>query len=331
MKKILITGGLGFIGSHLVKYYINKNYIVSVIDNLSTGQINNLTENELKKIYLFKKNIEDSDVHKIVKKQDYIIHTAGLADLIPSIENPENYFRTNIEGTFNLISSVRKYNKKIKKFIYLASSTCYGVPKKYPTSELSKIDTKHPYANSKYLGEEIVKHYSNVFNINSNSLRLFNVYGTQSRTNSHYGAMFGVFLSQKIHQKPLTIVGNGKQGRDFLYVTDLVSAIDKILKRKKTNFFEYNIGYGKTAKVIDIARMISNKLVFIPKRPGEPDITHASVIRFQKEFNWRPKINIKIGVKILLNNINYWKDAPVWTKKSIRSETKNWFKYLKNK
>ena len=331
MKKILITGGLGFIGSHLVKYYLNKNFSVSVIDNLSTGQKNNLTKNELNKIQFINKNIEKSNLKKIVKKQNYIIHAAGLADLIPSIENPESYFKANIEGTFNLISSVRKFNKKLEKFIYLASSTCYGVPKKYPTSELSKIDTKHPYANSKYLGEEIVKHYSTIFNINSNSLRLFNVYGTQSRTNSHYGAMFGVFLSQKIHNKPLTVVGNGNQVRDFLYVTDLVLAIDKIMRRRKTNFFEYNVGYGKTAKVINIAKMISNKLVFIPKRPGEPDITHASIKRFKSEFNWSPKVDIKKGIKILLNNIDYWKNAPVWTKKSIKKETKNWFKYLKNK
>ena len=128
MKKILITGGLGFIGSHLVKYYLKKNFSVSVIDNLSTGQINNLTKIELNKIHFFNKSIENCDLKKIVKKQNYIIHTAGLADLIPSIENPESYFKTNIEGTFNLISSVRRFNKKLEKFIYLASSTCYGIP-----------------------------------------------------------------------------------------------------------------------------------------------------------------------------------------------------------
>jgi len=331
MKKILITGGLGFIGCHLVKFYLKKKYKVTLIDNLSTGQKNNLTKDEYKKVNIFIKDVSDKKIYKIIKNQDYIIHTAGLADLIPSIEDPESYFKTNIEGTFNLISAVRKYNKNLKKFIYLASSTCYGIPKKYPTSETSKINTKHPYANSKYLGEEIVKHYSNVFNINSNSLRLFNVYGAQSRTNSHYGAMFGVFLSQKIHKKPLTIVGNGKQGRDFLYVTDLISAIDKILRRKRTKFFEYNIGYGKTVQVIKIAKMISNKLTYIPKRPGEPEITHSCTRRFKKEFKWQPKVNIEDGVKILLQNIDYWKDAPVWTKKSIESETKNWFKYLNNK
>jgi len=331
MKKILITGGLGFIGSHLVKFYLKKGYIVTVVDNLSTGQKINLNKNEFKKVKIFLENVENESIYKRVKNQDYIIHCAGLADLIPSIENPESYFKANVEATFKLISAIRKNNKNLKKLIYLASSTCYGIPKKYPTQENTKINTKHPYANSKFLGEEIVKHYSNVFNINSNSLRLFNVYGTQSRTNSHYGAMFGVFLSQKINKKPLTIVGNGKQGRDFLYVTDLIYAIDKILKTKKTKFFEYNVGYGKTVKVIKIARMISGYLTYIPKRPGEPDITHACTKRFKKEFKWRPNININQGVKILLDNINYWKDAPVWTKKNIKLQTKNWFKFLKNK
>jgi UDP-glucose 4-epimerase len=331
MKKILITGGLGFIGCHLVKYYLKRSFLVTVIDNLSTGQKSNLTAAEYKKIKIVFKDVSDQSIYRFVKNQDFIIHAAGLADLIPSIEDPESYFKSNIEGTFNLMSAVRKYNKKLKKFIYLASSTCYGIPKKYPTSEVSDIITKHPYANSKYIGEEIVRHYSNVFNINSNSLRLFNVYGTQSRTNSHYGAMFGVFLAQKIHNKPLTIVGNGRQGRDFLYVFDLVNAIDKILKKQNTKFFEYNIGYGKTVKVISIAKMISDNIIFIPKRPGEPYITHACTKRFQKEFKWKPKINITNGVNKLLENIDYWKKAPVWTKSSIKKETKSWFKYLKNK
>lgn len=331
MKKILITGGLGFIGCHLVKYYLKKKFKVTIIDNLITGQRNNLKFSEYKKSKVILKDVSDKSIHKYIKNQDYIIHTAGLADLIPSIENPESYFKANIEGTFNLMSAIRKHNQKLKKFIYLASSTCYGIPDQYPTSEYSKINTKHPYANSKYIGEEIVKHYSKVFNINSNSLRLFNVYGTQSRTNSHYGAMFGVFLAQKIHNKPLTIVGDGKQGRDFLFVSDLVIAIDQVLRKNKTKFFEYNIGYGKTVKVINIAKMISNNITFIPKRPGEPDITHACTKRFRNEFGWRPKIDIINGVRILLNNIDYWKKAPVWTKKSIKRETKNWFKYLKNK
>lgn len=331
MKKILITGGLGFIGSHLSKFYIKKGFKVSIIDNLSTGQESNLSKEDYKKAKIYIINICDRNVFKIVKKQNYIIHAAGLADLIPSIENPEEYYKTNVDGTHNLISSVRKYNKSLKKFIYLASSTCYGIPKKYPTGEMENINTKHPYAHTKFMGEEIVKHYSSIYNINSNSLRLFNVYGTQSRTNSHYGAMFGVFLSQKIHKKPLTIVGDGKQKRDFLFVSDLVLALNKILLKSKTKHFVYNIGYGKTVSVNSIAKMISNKIVFIPERPGEPKITHALTKRFTEEFNWKPKIIIKKGVKILLQNIDYWKSAPLWTKNKIKKETKNWFKYLKNK
>ena len=127
---------------------------------------------------------------------DYIFHLAALADIVPSIENPEKYFNSNVVATFNLLNNLNI--KRTKKFIYLASSTCYGIPKFYPTKESEKINTKYPYALTKNIGEQLITHWSNIYGLKSITLRLFNVFGTRSRTSGTYGAVFGVFLAQKI-------------------------------------------------------------------------------------------------------------------------------------
>jgi UDP-glucose 4-epimerase len=159
------------------------------------------------------------------------------------------------------------------------------------------------------------------------SLRLFNVFGPRSRTTGAYGAVFGVFLSQKINNKPLTVVGNGKQTRDFVYVKDVVEAFIKASKVKK-NFEIVNIGSGKEVSVNYIANLISDKKIYIPKRPGEPDRSLADVKKAKKLLKWNPTVNIEEGVRIMLKNINYWRDAPLWDKRSISKVTKVWFKYL---
>ena len=165
------------------------------------------------------------------KNIDWIFHLAAKADIVPSIEEPRGYFDTNVMGTLNVIEGCR--NIKIKKFIYIASSTCYGIPKRYPTNESSKIITKFPYALTKYFGEQLVLHWGEIYRIPVVSLRCFNIYGTRSRTSGAYGAVIGVFLAQKLKKKPLTIVGDGKQKRDFTFVKDVVDAIIKTAKSKK--------------------------------------------------------------------------------------------------
>jgi UDP-glucose 4-epimerase len=328
MKSIIVTGGAGFIGSHLVEELVKRNFKVIVIDDLSTGKINNLKK--VKKKIIFKK-ADISNYGKIKKlfnkKIDCVFHLAGRAEIVPSINNPQEYFKCNILGSFN-ISELCRINE-IKKIIYTASSTCYGLAKKVPTDEMAKVDTRYPYALTKKVGEDIIMHYGKLYKISTISLRLFNVYGPRSRTTSSYGAMFGVFLAQKLKNMPLTIVGNGYQKRDFTFVTDVVLAMMKVLLTRKYINDIFNVGSGKTVSVISIAKKLSDKFVFIPKRPGEPDITFASIKKIKKVFKWSPKIDIDLGIKILLKNLSYWNKSKIWTPKEIKIATKDWFKYLK--
>ena len=210
---------------------------------------------------------------------------------------------------------------------YAASASCYGIPSDYPTNEKSKIDPKYPYALTKYLAEEMVIHWAKVYKMPNISLRFFNAYGSRSRTTGAYGAVFGVFLAQKLANKPLTIVSDGNQTRDFIHVSDLIEAII-LAAQKGKNSEIYNVGGGKEISVNSIANMISSNKVYIPKRPGEPNRSLADISKIKSELNWKPKIDIEDGVKMLIKNINQWKGAPVWTPDSIAKATKEWFDFL---
>ena len=323
--KILVTGGAGFIGSNLIDKLVQLGHGVIVLDNLSTGRLSNLDKVK-NKIKILNVDITKELLDNHFKNVDQVFHLAGIADIVPSIINPKNYFDANLRGTLNVIEASRK--AQVKKFIYAASASCYGIPNEYPTNEKSKIDTQYPYALTKFMGEQIVIHWAKVYKMPNVSLRFFNVYGPRSRTTGAYGAMFGIFLAQKLASKPLTIVGDGNQTRDFIHVYDLVGAI--ILAAQKTKNCEiYNLAGGKEVSVNYIADIISDKKVYIPKRPGEPDRSLADISKIKSELNWEPKISIDVGIKMLMQNINEWKDAPVWTPESIAQATKDWFKYLK--
>ncbi len=331
MKKIksLVTGGAGFIGSNLVDELVKKGHIVTIVDNLSTGNQKNILHHKKNNVKFLKIDISKfNNLKKIVKGNHFVFHLAGLADIVPSIEKPKEYYKSNVEGTFRLLEACKYL--KIKKFIYAASASCYGIPKNYPTNEKSKIDTKYPYALTKYLGEELVMHYGKIYKMSNLSFRFFNVYGLRSRTSGAYGAVFGVFLAQKYARKPLTIVGNGRQTRDFIHVKDLVDALIKASKNRKLKNQIFNIGSGKETSVNDIAKIIGGKKIFIPRRPGEPDRSLADITKIKKELNWKPKISLKTGINELLGNLKNWSSAPVWTPNKIKSQTKTWFKLLKN-
>ena len=323
--KSLVTGGAGFIGSNLVDVLVKKGHEVIVLDNLSTGRLSNLSHHK-KKVEIIKTDISKNiNIEKYFRRVDFVFHLAGIADIVPSIENPIKYFYSNVIGTLNVLQSINK--NKIKKLIYAASASCYGIPKEYPTKENSKINPMYPYAFTKWQGEELIKHWSKIYNIPYISLRFFNAYGPRSRTTGAYGAVFGVFLAQRLANRPLTIIGNGQQTRDFIYVSDLVEGIYKAAKSNKQNKI-YNISGGKEVTVNKIAKLIGGKKIYIPKRPGEPDRSLADISRIKKDLNWKPKITIEKGIKNLLQNIHYWKNAPVWTPKTIKEATKIWFKYL---
>jgi UDP-glucose 4-epimerase len=207
-KSFLVTGGAGFIGSHLVdKLLEDKKNKVYVVDNFITGRLSNLNLRN-KNLKIFRCDIRNynSKFEKFFKNIHTVFHLAGLADLVPSIVSPDRYLSTNVFGTLNILRASVKNN--IKKVVYAASASCYGISNKIPVSEDFEIKTEHPYALSKKIGEDLVAHWSKVYGLESVSLRLFNVFGPRSRTTGAYGAVFGVFLSQKINNKPLTIVGD---------------------------------------------------------------------------------------------------------------------------
>ncbi len=298
--KSIVTGGAGFIGSNLVDRLAKEGHQVTVIDNFISGNKENLSHQSKRIVKIINLDIvQDKKLNKYFYNVDYVFHLAGLAEIIPSIKNPKNYFINNVLGTLNVLEACK--NKKIKKFVYAASSSCYGNPKKFPTSEDEKVDTKNPYAMTKFLGEELVMKYATIFGMPNVSFRFFNVYGPRLNTSGQYGAVFSNFLKQKKNKKPLTIVGNGNQTRDFIYVEDLIDAFLQILKNKKVNEI-YNLGSGKETSINKIAQIFGGKKIFVPKRPGEPKRSLANISKIRKDINWTPKISIEEGIKRFLKN-----------------------------
>ena len=298
--KSIVTGGAGFIGSNLVDRLVENGHKVIVIDNFVSGKKSNLSHQSKKNVKIVKLDISNNKkLGKYFKGVNYVFHLAGLAEIIPSIKNPRKYFINNTLGTLNVLEAAKKV--KIKKFIYAASSSCYGIPKKIPTKETEKIDTKHPYAFSKFLGEETVIKYANLFKMPNISCRFFNVYGPRLNTNGQYGAVFSNFLIQKKKKKPLTIVGNGKQTRDFIHVDDLTNVFIKLAKSNLKNKI-YNLGSGKETSINKIASIIGGKKIFISTRPGDPDRSCANISKIKKDINWKPKISINEGIKRLFIN-----------------------------
>ncbi len=324
-NKVIVSGGAGFIGSHLVDALLDQGSEVIVLDNFSTGRPENLNH-VVGKIQLIQCDIsKPGDWQDYFESVDKVFHLAALADIVPSIEKPDDYYHTNVNGTFNILEACKKHN--IKKIIYSASSSCYGIPDEYPTKESAEIRPQYPYALTKYLGEQLVMHWCQVYKLPALSLRFFNVYGTRSRTSGTYGAVFGVFLAQKLANKPFTIVGDGSQTRDFTYVSDIVNAIC-IAAESKISGRIINIGSDNTYSVNKLVNLLGGDKTYIPKRPGEPDCTWANIDTAKELLNWRPVVGLEEGVDILLQNIDYWREAIVWDKDSIKKATEKWFKYL---
>ena len=325
-KKAIVTGGAGFIGSHMVDLLLSKKYKVFVIDNLLGGHKKNLIQHKNNYLLKFKK-IDICKLkpnNKLFKNVDYVFHFAGIGDIVPSIEDPSNYISTNVMGTVKVLEASR--HSKVKKFVYAASASCYGITRK-KTKENNKINIEHPYALSKYLGEKSVFHWHKVYGLPVNSVRIFNAYGTRVRTTGAYGAVIGVFFKQRIKNKPLTIVGNGKQTRDFIYVTDVAKAFLAVAKSRHVGTI-YNVGTGKPQSVEYLANLVGGKKVFIPNRPGESATSCADISKIKRELKWKPTIKFKDGITKMLNEIEKWKDAPLWTPEKIKKATRSWFNYL---
>jgi UDP-glucose 4-epimerase len=327
MKKALVTGGAGFIGSHLVDKLLKEGYSVVVLDNFSTGRPENLKHQENNgNLEIIKADISDLDFIKpYFKGVDHVFHLGALADIVPSIVNPLGYYRSNVDGTFSIAEASRIQG--VKKIVYAASSSCYGIPDSFPTPETAQMRPQYPYALTKLLGEQLVLHWGQVYKIPVLSLRLFNVYGPRSRTSGTYGAVFGVFLAQKLNNKPFTVVGDGTQTRDFMFVTDVANAFF-MAASSNCRQEAMNVGSGNTYSVNSLVELLGGEVTHIPKRPGEPDCTFGDTAKIRKLLGWSPKVSFEQGVKSILDNIEYWRSAPVWTPEKIEVATQDWFKYL---
>ena len=273
-------------------------------------------------------DIRDKDqIQGLFNGVDWVIHLAGIADIVPSIEAPQDYFSTNVQGTLNVLECARQC--AVKRFVYAASSSCYGIPDSYPTPESAPIRPQYPYALTKYMGEELVMHWAQTYQLPAVSLRLFNVYGPRVRTNGAYGAVFGVFLAQKAHGKPFTVVGDGTQTRDFTYVTDVAGAFVKAAESSLSGEI-MNVGSGGHYSVNYLVELLGGEPIYIPKRPGEPDCTFADTGKISELLGWKPKVSFEQGVQNMVAHLDAWNDAPLWDPTSITHATKAWFQYLGN-
>jgi len=323
--RVAVTGAAGFIGSHLVELLLSQGHDVVGIDNFEVGRERNLPESSRFVFFHIDIAAQPDLLVRALKDVDTVYHLAARADIVPSIELPQRYYEVNVTGTLNVCQASRIAG--VNSIVYAASSSCYGIPDSFPTVENAEIRPQYPYALTKRLGEEIVLHWGMVYGIRTISLRFFNVYGTRARTSGTYGAVFGVFLAQKLAGVPYTVVGDGSQTRDFTYVTDVAHAIVTVGNQGVTNNI-YNIGSGNTVSINRIVQLLGGDYIYIPKRPGEPDCTFADITKVVTDTSWKPKISIEHGIELMLDNIDYWKDAPVWNAHSIASATKSWFKYL---
>lgn len=325
--KTLVTGGAGFIGSHLVDLLLEQGHTVRVLDSLVNGRREHLAEhaNEPKLTFEQVDLRDKAALPAHLEGVDWVFHLAALADIVPSIQKPEDYFTSNVDGTFNLLEACRA--AETKRFVYTASSSCYGIPDTYPTPETAEVRCEYPYALTKYLGETMALHWHVVYGLPVVALRLFNVYGPRARTSGTYGAVLGVFLAQKLAGKPFTIVGDGTQTRDFTYVTDVarafLAAADSDVKGEILN-----VGSGGHYSVNKLAKLLGGDTVSVPKRPGEPDCTFADTAKIERLLGWKAQVSFEEGVGRVLEQIEAWRNAPVWEPASIAEATKDWFTYL---
>ncbi len=255
------------------------------------------------------------------KDAELVFHFAGKGDIVPSIEQPVEYLSINAQGTVRVLECARE--ARVKRLVYAASSSCYGLATELPTTENAPIQPQYPYALSKYQGEMAVLHWGQVYGLPVNSVRIFNAYGPRSSTKGAYGAVFGVFLRQKLDNKPFTVVGDGQQTRDFVFCTDVARAFLSVAQKAAPGEI-FNLGCGKPQSINRLVQLLGGPVVYVPKRPREPDCTWADPTRLKK-LGWAPRVSFEDGVAAMLEQIEYWRDAPLWDVQKIAQATRTWF------
>jgi len=328
MKKpvAVITGGAGFIGSHMVDVLVDHGFSVRVVDNLTGGHVSNLKQHEenpdVTTEWIDIRELEPENV--TFKDAKFVFHFAGIGDIVPSIEKPIEYMDVNVQGTIRVLECARSAG--VEKFVYAASSSCYGLADT-PTREDHEIAPLYPYALSKYQGEQAAYHWHNVYGLPVNSICIFNAYGPRVRTTGVYGAVFGVFFRQKLAGAPYTIVGDGTQTRDFIYVRDVAEAFYAAANTSVVGE-RFNVGADRPQSINRLVEILGGDVIHIPKRPGEPDITHADISKITSLLDWNPKVTFEQGVENMLANIDRWNNAPLWDPDSIATATETWFRYM---
>jgi len=322
----IVTGGAGFIGSHMVDVLVARGCAVRVVDNLVGGREQNIAhhaKNDVVAEWRDIRTLEPGD--PLFDGATFVFHFAGIGDIVPSIERPLEYMSANVQGTVHVLEAAR-HAGTVKKMVYAASSSCYGLAS-VPTREDHPIWPEYPYALSKYQGEQAAFHWHSVYKLPVNAIRIFNAYGTRSRTSGAYGAVFGVFLKQKLAGKPFTVVGDGTQSRDFVYASDVAEAF---LAAAETPLVGrvWNVGAGNPQSVNRLVELLGGEAIHIPKRPGEPDCTFADITSIGTDLRWTPKVTFEEGVGRILENIEYWREAPLWDPDSIAKATRTWFDML---
>lgn len=322
----VVTGGAGFIGSHMVDLLVAQGYRIHAIDNLVAGREANLGAHLANHdVVLDRRNVLDlAPEDSLFAGAEAVFHFAGIGDIVPSIEQPAAYMTNNVIGTVHILECARYH--RVAKLVYAASSSCYGLAD-VPTPEDHPIDPKYPYALSKYQGEQAVLHWHSVYRLPVNSIRIFNAYGTRSRTSGAYGAVFGVFLRQKLAGRPFTVVGDGSQRRDFVYASDVARAFLAAAKKGAAGEV-YNLGTGNPQSVNRLVELLGGNLEYIPKRPGEPDCTWADITKISRDLGWAPEVGFEDGVARIVDDIDWWRDAPLWDRASIEVATRAWFRAL---
>ena len=291
--RILITGGAGFIGSHLVDRLIKENHKVVVIDNLTTGR----KENVNSRANFHNLDICDFDkIKPLFKNIDFIFHLAAIPRVPVSVEDPVGTSKVNILGTINVFKAA--IEAKVKRVIFASSSSVYGNQEKLPLKEDMKPNPISPYALQKLVGEQFAKLFTKLYGVPIISLRYFNVFGPRIDFNSDYSLVIGKFLKQKAEHKPLTIFGDGEQTRGFCYVDDVVEANIKAMESEKLKGGEViNISSGKSYSISYLADLIGGEKQYLPPRPGDVLHTKADITLAKNLLNWQPKVPFEEGLK----------------------------------
>ncbi len=291
MKKVVVTGGAGFIGSNLVDELLGKGCEVIILDDLSTGKKENINKNATFVHCDISKTVEHDGIDYVATQYfdnvDVIFHLAALARVQPSIDNPRPYNEANVTGTMNLLFAAHKAG--VKKVVYSASSSCYGDTEIFPTPEDAPKNPLSPYGVQKYIGEIYCKMFSEVYGLDTCSLRYFNVYGPRMAQEGAYALVLAIWQRQFNNGEPLTITNDGHQTRDFTHVSDVVQA--NVLAAEhpvRLNGEAFNVGNGDTISINDVSKMINSDAIYSEKRL-EPRCTHADNTKIKEVLGWEPR------------------------------------------